>query len=55
MVLESSKEKDRLRSCDDWSARESFDGPVVLVTSVRVFKCSSVRVLECSSVRVLEC
>ena len=34
MVLEESKEKDRGRSCDGWSARESFDGSVPLVTVV---------------------
>ena len=46
MVLKS-KEKDGGRSHDDgWSARESFDGSVVLVSSVRVLVCESVRVLE---------
>jgi len=43
MVLES-KEKDRERSGDGWSARESFDGSVVLVSSVRVSACQRVRV-----------
>ena len=37
------KEKDRGRSRDSWSAKESFDGSVVLVI-----------VLECQYVRVLE-
>ena len=44
MVLVESNEKDRGRSRDGWSARESFDGSVVLVSSVRVLACESVRV-----------
>ena len=43
-----SKEKDRGRTHDGWSARESFDGSVVLVSSVRVLASESARVrVEC--------